>query len=241
MVRQLGVAVGCSLLFSGLASAASVEEVQKALEDARGKVKSYTAKTKMTQDIEMGGGMKMQSTMEGTIEWMRKGDKVLYHNENKGTMVQNMGGQENKMESTNTMVCDGDFMYTVSEQMGQKNAFKAPVDPSLAGDAKTMFEAMKKDSELKILPDEKVDGADCYVVEVKPKDTKANPMSRTVIYLRKDNAINVKNEGFDTGGKKIFTSLTTDLKLNADIPADHFVFKAPAGVEVMDLSKEPGK
>lgn len=241
MFRQLGIAIGCGLFFSSLASAATVEEVQKVLEDARAKVKSYTAKTKMTQDIDMGGGNKMQSTMEGTIEWMRKGDKVLYRNDNKANTVTSMGGQETKTESTAAIISDGDFMYTLGEEGGEKHAIKSPAEPSIAGDAKTMFEAMQKDSNIKVLPDEKVDGADCYVIEATPKDKTAAPMSKTVVYLRKDNALNVKNEGFDAAGKKIFSSQTTDIKLNAVIPADHFVFKAPAGVELMDLTKQPGK
>jgi outer membrane lipoprotein-sorting protein len=46
---------------------------------------------------------------------------------------------------------------------------------------------------------------------------------------------------FETGGKKISSTVTTDFKLNAEIPADRFAFKAPAGVEMMDLTKQPGK
>lgn len=236
--RQLAVTAGCCLSFANVAAATTIEEVEKSLMDARNKVKSYTAKTKMVQDVDLGGGNKMQSTMDGTIEWMRKGDKFLYRNDNKGMMTQNMSGQENKMESNATMISDGDFMYTLTEQMGQKHAFKAPVDPNISGDAKVMFAALREDSNLKVLPDEKVDGADAYVIEAMPKEAQGSPMSKTLFYFRKDNGMMVKNEAFDDKGKKIFTTTTTDIKMNTEIPAERFVFKAPAGVEVTDLTKE---
>jgi outer membrane lipoprotein-sorting protein len=38
-------------------------------------------------------------------------------------------------------------------------------------------------------------------------------------------------------GKPMTTMTYTDIKINPDIPADRFVFKAPEGVQVQDMSK----
>jgi hypothetical protein len=57
---------------------------------------------------------------------------------------------------------------------------------------------------------------------------------RQLMYYQKDNGLQVKSEAFDADEKLISSSVTTDIKLNADIPAERFKFEIPEGAQVMD-------
>lgn len=220
-------AVLISLAFAGVGRAESVEEAEKKLIEAHSKMKTYTSKTKTTQNFPG-----TSADYGGTVEWKRDGDKFTFRTEMKGTTTQG----DNKTEVTVLMICDGDFLYTVTEQMGQKMAFKQKPDPSATGDPKKLFEKIHSDNDIKLLPDEKVDGTPCYVFEVVPKNKEEGPMSKSIMYFSKESGINIKNVGKDKDGKDVFTNASTDVKLNVDIPNDRFVFKAPEGVQIMDMT-----
>src|SRR5262249_17648891 len=104
-------------------------------------------------------------------------------------------------------------------------------------DALNSFKLQEQNFNLKLLPDEKVDGKPCWAIELVIKDPAARAMmGRTVTYYDKNNGIGVKSVTTDKDGKVTTTSTTTDIKLNADIKPDKFVFKAPEGVKVQDLT-----
>lgn len=226
-----------ALSLAGVARAAdSLEDVEKKLVEAHSKMKSYTSKTKTVQSFDMGGGNKMSSDYGGNIEWKREGEKQMFRTEMKGTTTQSMGGTDNKMEVSVLMISDGDFLYTLSEQMGQKMATKQKPDTAMAGDPKKLFEKIRADNEVKVLPEEKLDGASVIVLEVIPKNTADGPVAKSMMYFAKDTGINVKVVGKDKDGKEVFTNTSTDIKLNTEIAKDRFVFKAPEGVQVMDMT-----
>jgi len=215
----------------------SVEDVEKKLVEAHSKIKSYTSKTKTVQNFDMGQGNKMSSDYGGTIEWKRDGEKHLFRTEMKGTTTQSMGGTDNKMDVSVLMISDGNFLYSLSEQMGQKMAIKQKPDTSMTGDPKKLFDKIHSDNTVNLLPDEKVDGVSAVVFEVIPKDESGGgPVAKSIMYFAKDTGINVKVVGKDKDGKEVFTNSSTDIKLNTEIPNDRFVFTAPEGVEVMDMT-----
>jgi outer membrane lipoprotein-sorting protein len=152
--------------------------------------------------------------------------------------TQKFSDQEIKIEQTMTMISDGEFSYTVTDDKGQKSAYKQKVDASMNEDPKTTIETMKEEYTLKLLPDEKVDGADCIVIEGTSKQKEGDPMVKQILYFRKDCGLNVKMVGRDASDKAVFTHEVSDVKLNTEIPADRFVFKKPDGVEMIDLTQE---
>lgn len=218
---------------TGTVRAQSLEDVEKKLVDAHSKMKSYTSKTKTVQNFDMGGGNKVNVDYGGTVEWKRDGDKQMFRTEMKGTTTM---GDQPKMEVSVLMVSDGDFLYTVSTQMGQTSAMKQKPDTSVTGDPKKLFEKIKADNTVKVLPDAKVDGVDTYVLEVTPKQADAGPVAKSTMYFAKDTGINVKIVGVDKDGKEVFTNTSTDIKLNTEISKDRFAFKAPEGVQVIDMT-----
>lgn len=227
--------VACLLAVSltGTVRAQSLEDVEKKLVDAHSKMKSYTSKTKTVQNFDMGGGQKVNVDYSGTIEWKREGDKQKFRTDMKGSTTM---GDQPKMEVSVLMISDGDFLYTLSTQMGQTSAMKQKPDTSVTGDPKKLFEKIKADNTVKVLPDAKVDGTDCHVLEVTPKQADAGPVAKSTMYFAKDTGINIKVVGVDKDGKEVFTNTSTDIKLNTEIANDRFAFKAPDGVQVIDMT-----
>jgi len=223
---------------SAAASAETLEEVEKKLIDAYSKLKSYTARLKEAEDIPMAAGDYTKSDTQGTVEWMRKGDKILFRMEISGTSTQKYGTSESKGQQSSTLVCDGEMFYTLGEQAGQKRFIKQKRDSSIDGDFRTMLDMVRTENDVKLLADAKVDGAECIVVEITPRAKPADddPIHKNLAYFRKDIGLNVKVASFNKDGKEIFSHTLLDLKTDVAIDSARFVLKAPDGVEITDLT-----
>lgn len=239
MRRIVGMAVivvlGCAL--SGRA-AETVESLARKIGEQTDKYKTLQYDMHMVNEVESMGG---RMVMDGQFQAMRKSGKTVSRMESK--TVQKMG--EESQTFTSTMINDGEFMYTISDVAGQKMAMKMKPNPKMAGSdplsSESAFKAMKQDFNLKVLPDATVDGKEAWVLEATPKDAKnAEILARMVNYYDKKNGLPIKSVGYDKAGKVVNTTTFSNFKLNADIPAERFVFKAPPGVEVMDMTKMPG-
>ena len=131
--------------------------VEKELSKVWDKLKSMTADMEM--NVVVAG---LSTKMKAKVEFINKPDKELFRME--ATMEMDVGGQ--KMEGNSTTVYDGEFVYTVNEMMGEKTAVKqepGAIAQSPAG--KHMFKSLMENNELKVLPGEKVDGKDAFVIE----------------------------------------------------------------------------
>jgi outer membrane lipoprotein-sorting protein len=229
-------------LVASTARAETIDEVGKKLDENYAKLKSYTAKGKSEQKMEMPQVGKFESATEFTIEWMRRGDQALMRSDSKTAVTQNMQGEESKSETAVTTISDGKFIYFLSEELtgerkGQKTAMKNVAPPDTNN-----FRQMLDNEQMtfKLMPDETVDGQECVVVEGRAKSAEAgSPWNRGLIYFRKDAGLFVKMVGYDDNDKPVSTTTLTDIKLNADISPERFEFKAPPGVEVIDQTQMP--
>ena len=220
------------LAFSGATVAAeTVEEVGKKITAASEKLNSFSAKTKMVSEMKQEG-FSMVSTSEGTTEMLRKGGDFLMRTESKGVSETSIGGNVTKQESSNLMIADGSFAYSISEAAGIKSAqkmklTKPDVDP---------FKAWRGTAELKVLPDSSLDGRAAWVIEATPKSDQAG-QGKNVIHYDKESGQMIKMVAYTPDGKPMATMTYSDIKLNDKISPERFVFTAPPGVEVQDLSK----
>jgi outer membrane lipoprotein-sorting protein len=215
----------------------TIDSVEKKLAEASGKIKAISYKMTMVMDMKFEGGS-MKSESVTLYELQKAGEKFKSRSDTKTSGVTNMGGQEMKTDSTALVICDGEFAYTLSETMGQKMAQKAKLDPAQDGlNLKSTFALLRKDYNLKVLPDEKADGRDCFVIEAAPKDA-SSAGTKLVYHFAKDLGLMVKYVAYGKDGKPTTTMTTTDVKLDPTFPPDRFNFKAPAGVEVTDRTKE---
>ena len=221
------------LTFAGATvSAETLEEVSKKIAAATEKLNSFSAKTKMVTEMKQEG-FSLVSTTEGTTEMLRKGGDFLMRTENKGATQTTVGGNVTKQESSVLMISDGSFAYTVSEAAGAKSAQKIKlekpdVDP---------FKVWRTTADLKVLPDSSSDGQAAWVIEATPKSDQAAGQGKTVLHFHKDSGQMIKMVTFTPDGKPMSTMTYNDIKINDKISPDRFVFKAPPGVEVQDLSK----
>jgi outer membrane lipoprotein-sorting protein len=231
-----------ALLMGGAARAAdTIDDVEKKLIEATEKSKSLTAKVTSTTETE-GNGMKMKLKMEGTTESARRGEKMYSRSEMTTKGTQKFGDQpEQKVDSKTLVIMDGEFLYSLNEDAGgQKSAVKMKIDPKMQKSVtKAMFEQLRKDNDVKLLPGEKIDGKDTYVLEAIPKKIEPNTTQKSTFWYDKESATLLKFVAENKNGdnKMTSTSLVSDVKLGVDIKPERFVFKAPEGVTVTDMTK----
>lgn len=220
------------VIIPSIALADELATVQKSIVENFRKLKSVRCKTKSV--IEMSAeGFKQNSTGEGVMELVRRDGKMFLRQETKESGSTEMAGQSQKTEGTNLMISDGDIIWTLTESNGQKNATKMKATADWDIDP---FEAGKEHFEYKLMPEEKVDGVDCYVMEMKSKSPDAASQGRALQYITKDHGFTVKQVTFDPTNKPISTVTMTGVEYNVDINPDRFKFTPPAGVEVMDMT-----
>ena len=230
------MAAACVVAWAGVGWADDLESVQKALAAKSAVLDSCTFKSITTMHSE--APVKSETDMAGTVEMLKKGGKWLHRMNSKSTSVSNVGGQEQKTESSQLVVADGQYVWVLNESQGQKAVFKSNMTEARNMAVGEGFDALRKDYDLKLLPDEKVEGKPAWVIEATPK--KGPPAARGGMTMRqyydKDSGVMVKAVGRSTDGKSTMTTIVKDLKVNPPISADRFVFKVPEGAHVMDMT-----
>jgi outer membrane lipoprotein-sorting protein len=220
-----------------LAHAETIEGVEKHLAGVTKKVTSFKANRHTATDIDMGGAKSVVDD-KGTYEMVVKDGKSLWRVESKTTSTVDAGGQKMTTETKGIMVCDGKFVWSLSETMGQKMVTKMKMaEENNALVSESFFASMKKDYKLKLLPDATVEGKTAFVIEATPIK-RSESEGATTYYILKDTAITAKTVTTDAAGKPITTMTLTDIKINASVPATRFTFTPPPGVQVMDLTKQ---
>lgn len=232
MKSWLLAACVCGLAIPALA-ADTLETVEKALFEKNDKLKSLSATmtTKMSND-----SMKMD--MDGTLEWMRKDGKTYSRSQfNQKTSLAGQPAQESKILA----VSDGQFLWTQNESAGQKMVTKSKMDNQQAQFGREAWEQMKKEWDLKLAGEEKIEGKDTWVVEGTPKKKEmAASISKMKMWYDKDTGVSIKQVTYDAAGKENTVTVMKDVKVNTDLPMDRFTYKAPEGVQVMDLTNMGG-
>jgi outer membrane lipoprotein-sorting protein len=218
--------------------AETLDEVLKAIVDKAESCQSQQARIISAQQIH-NPQMKMDSQSEMAYECLKKGDQWLYRSESKTKTTSTLGDQEIKQAGTVLVVFDGEYAWTMSDMGGQKVAVKNRPTAAFSMVAnKAYFDNLKQSFTLKALPDETVDGKAAWVIEATRREASPEGMLAVLVsYFDKETGISLKSVGKDSQGKEVMTSTTKDIKVNSPLPADHFVFKAPEGVQVMDMTQ----
>jgi len=231
-----------AFVFVTSVSAAVADEKLDALEKEIAakweKVESMTAKMDMSMQMDQGA-MKMDHTMKATLEFLRKGEKMLSRMEGEMEMIMDMGGQKNTMKTPILMVSDGEIAHTLVEQMGQKTCVKSKADENSLTGAE-MLKSMREQYDLTVADDEEVGGEKCWVVHAKPKKAAApgQPV-KVAFYFRQKDAATLQMLGYDASDKKVMTTTYSDIKFNEKLDPKRFEFEVPEGVQVMDMTNQP--
>jgi len=219
------------------AGAEKLEDVEKKLSEQSKKITSMSMKMKSVSDMS-GEGFKTSSTLDGTYEYMIDGKKTLSRTDAVTKTHTEAGGVKQDMNAKSLSVGDGEFMWVLSEQSGQKFASKLKADDKQTANWR---DDIKEWYNVKLLPDETIEGKPCYVLEMTPKKpTPGDTNYRSLQYYQKDNCVLVKAVVFDAAGKPVSTTTYSDIKINPSLDKSRFKFTPPPGVEVMDMTGVPG-
>ncbi len=172
---------------------------------------------------------------EGTIESLRKGDRVLFRYEFKSTREIVSGERKTVLEESVLTIGDGEFQYELSNRMGWKSARKLKPDPLFGADIKALLEKLKARFELDLLEETSVEGHDVFVILATRKN--ARPAARhkgQVYYFSKEHGFLLKVEQQDRRGKTISSTTYTDLEIDPKIDPKRFEFNLPSGVTLED-------
>lgn len=232
------IAFGAALALAacaGMVSAAETADSARKKISAKVKdIKSFSAKMKTVTTMDTPA-YKLNQHSEGTFEYMVKGETRLSRSETDDATETNIAGNSTKTKRKLLSVMDGKFAYTLIDENGQKICNRMAVKPEPANDP---FASYDEAFNMKLLPDETVDGKPCWVFELTYKNKMlAQQAGRQVHYYQQDSGVMVKAVGYGPDGKIASTTTISDVKLNPKLPEDHFAFKAPPGVEVQDLDK----
>lgn len=238
-IRLASVLVVVAMLaHSAAVRAETLADVEKFIGDKWDKLKSASYDMEMSSNNE-GQGYSMKMTSAGKGEVMRDGEKVKIHMETKTTNNMVAAGNTTKTEMLSTMVVDGEFAYTMMDNSGQKSVMKMKAQSYADGAGGKGFLKMLKDSnELSLLPDETIDGQAAYVLEGKPKGAAAAAGQNSKYYFSKDNGMVIQSVSGSADGKAKTIMKVTNIKIDPTIPAEHFSFTPPAGVQVTDMTKQ---
>ncbi len=205
-----------------------VEATIKQIVEKQASVKSLSASFETVMEMKMPG-YSNSTRSQGTFAYRTpEGGERQSRIEQTSKGVTSVGGQETKSNSSMLSIDDGKLAWTLSETDGQKSAMKMK-RTKVEGDA---FEGWRKSGKLELLADEKVNGADTWVIKFVPE----GGGSHTVMYYLKDSGFTAKSVSFGADGKPMTTTTYTDIKVNPALGDDLFAFAAPAGVAVTDLT-----
>ena len=132
------------------------------------------------------------------------------------------------------IVTDGKFLWTYSEQNEQ--VIKSRLDRS-----KNIFKPnqylsnFRKEYKAKLTGEEKMNKTKCYRLVLTPKKEDTF-ITKMIIWIDKKSLLTKKLEYQDSNDNQI-TLVFEKIKTNKGIKDSKFVFKAPEGVEELDLSE----
>ncbi len=240
-MKRVACWVGGIVAVAALSATAVADgELDKAineLEQEFAKVRSYSATSESMTDVQFGPGHTQKSEMSGTTEWMRKGDLALMRSEVNCKTTVTQGGNTTTTPSTITTVNDGEFLYVLTEENGQKTVMKSKAPAASTHHPKGYFVPYKAYYDIKLLPDQKIEGEDCYVFEMVMKPMEGvEPSGRQMIFFAKSHGLFIKSEAFDADEKLISWSISTGIKINADVEEYRFKFEIPEGAQVVDMT-----
>jgi outer membrane lipoprotein-sorting protein len=232
-VKRLPSLALAAIFAAGMPLSLFADDLSRVEQDLATKWKNYKTMTaRVTTEINLVPGLVTNSN--GTFEYMLEGDKEKYRMDSSAELT--LGGQAAK--SRQTTVCDGEFLYVLTDQEGQKTLTKqrATARPGWAGGAR-MLQELKTHHDLALLPDERVGDEDSYLIEATSRTGGLNSPPKMRMFFSKKTGILLKMMGLDEASMPMMTLTYQDVRINPGIDPSRFVFEAPAGVTMVDQTK----
>ncbi len=223
LLATLMVCLVCSSSASAGETPASVE---KKILDAWEDLHSMTAK----MNLEMTYYSRKIHT-SGSVDYWKAGGKNLLRMEMH--MTQSAGGPE--LKTSTTSVSDDEKTVAIRESPdGTIVTKERPTSRLGSPGGRMMFDDLKEKNKLAVLPDEKLEGMDVFVIEATLKDSTNQPYEKAKIYFAKKTGMLVKLSGINGIDQEILTLTYSDIKINPKIDPDRFVLIPPADAQIID-------
>jgi outer membrane lipoprotein-sorting protein len=236
------------LLMGGCAAPAqTLEEFQKSVHEKVSKYSTIQYRSIVETDFRTPG-LTVKGRTEQLFQTARKDGRILFRAETTVRNVQKIDGEDVHTDANTLEIGDGQFCHTLIETIGDRLAYRDRIDPKTAYDSfnpRADFERMKKESILRIVPGETVNGRATIGLEVTPRATATSApaddstIRRTVFYYDKQHGLVAKSVAWDASGRVAATTLTEQVRIDEPIDAERFVFKLPAGVKLEDRTIPP--
>lgn len=213
----------------------TLESVEAQIQAKMKETKSVSGSFKSHMAMEVPG-YSMKTVTEGTYKTLMADGKSCYRSESKTSSDTDIGGQKSSTKTEDLSLSNGTDMYSVSKTADGVNATHMRMPPQQP-DAKP-FDSVREMYALKLLPEEKVDGRNCWVIESRMKDPAMAAMGgRNVSYYCKETGFMVKMVAYGADDKPTSTTEYTNLEFNKDISADDFKWdaKLAQGATVQEL------
>lgn len=246
---NIAVAATCTLLGLASLSASDKEPLpatpppdslvtieRLAVERCRGH-NSLTGRMRLHKEFTAPQG---EVTTEAIGEYLheRQGEKIMFRVDLKNVVTTRAGGREAKVEQQILTISDGMFSYTLAETDGKiVSASKSVAQPAQTVLADVnFFQTLRAKFALKVMPDEKIDGHDVWVIEARPHAPVPGAAARSLHYILKDSGIRLRSTDHDATGRRIQFAGLSDLKFDEPIDPKRFIFTAPKGVQIVDMT-----
>lgn len=212
----------------------TVESVEEKILALRGRVKSFTATIDVKFDSSQGDAW-VKSHTYGPMAYFFDGDKVLYRIDMTVETKQIGGGEDEETTETQTLMSDGEYMYQFGTQRGAKKAYKARIDKLQSSvPSPEFFFFLRRDYNLSVLPDEQVDGKDCWVIRAAKISEEEVLQLKTLTYFRKDIPLMVKTVNYDRFDNVMQVTKISDIQIDVPVDPKQFVFHLDPDCELQD-------
>lgn len=242
--RGRATALACTLLvctlspLTGCDRPKTLDAVQKDLAAKFDAHKSVTADMKVSTDVKLADGT-TRTEVTCTLEFLRKDDKRMYRQEGRTTGLEmKTDGRSRKFDSTQLTVADGEKVYNYTD------AFRTPSVHMMKQDdaydtlgGTSFFAKLNRMYDLTLGEDDTVDGVPVFTM-VGTNRTQQTALDEKVVYKigKKDGVVRSCEMLTNDGQSKILMTIT-NVVINPPVPPEHFVFKAPPDVTIVDVDK----
>ncbi len=220
-----------------IASEDSLPSIESHAIAAAAKLEAVTAKMRINTMMKMGEA-DIESESNGTYDHQRHGNRIVFRIDLKNVVTSRNQGQTRKAEQSVLTISDGAACYVITTQAGRKptvtKSIPQPGQTIVADE--NFFATLKKSYNLRVLPDQNIEGKIAWVIEATPKAAAADQPAKTIHYIQKESGLRVKSTGHDKTGRRIQLTALSQINLKPDIKPDRFLVELPDDVTIVDMT-----
>jgi outer membrane lipoprotein-sorting protein len=220
-----------------LAAADPIEEAKKDIITKQGQIHALAANLPHVIKVSEPGEMEISTTDRGTVEYLKKAETVLFHEETSTSGYLKEGDKKENVEGKTLLIFDGETLFMEQTENGEQSVSKSKRSqedlPLYFLDAgKTLG---KGHPSLTLLPEETVNNRMVYVLQTVESPGEFVVMGKMKLCFDKETGVLVKAEAFDSRGSLLSSREYTEIKINHEMDENRFRYTPKEGVEIEDL------